>query len=161
MSQLFSISEIKTKRIPYRIIFWTAILAGTLDIAAAMINSNLRTGTGPITVLQFIASGVLGREAFSGGLLTAFSSLVFHYFIAFIWTLIFFIIYPGFNLSPKYKIIAGLSYVILIWLIMNLVVLPLSNIPQIPFQFSQVLPGLSFIMFLVGIADLDSVSHLL
>jgi fumarate reductase subunit D len=33
MSQLFSLSEIKTKRIPYRIIFWTAILAGTLDMA--------------------------------------------------------------------------------------------------------------------------------
>ena len=55
MSQSFSISEIKTKRIPYRIIFWTAILAGTLDIAAAMINSNLRTGTGPIADLDSVS----------------------------------------------------------------------------------------------------------
>jgi uncharacterized membrane protein YagU involved in acid resistance len=105
MSKSFSFSEIKTKRIPYRIIFWTAVLAGTLDIAAAIINSNLRTD----------------------------------------------------NLSPKYKIIAGLFYGILIWLIMNLVVMPLSNVRQIPLRFIR----FKFYHVSGGIADLNSVSHLL
>jgi uncharacterized membrane protein YagU involved in acid resistance len=151
MSESFSATENKTRRIPFRIIFWTMILAGSLDIAAAIINSNLRAGTSPVVVLQFIASGVLGRNAFSGGISTAVLGLIFHYLITFIWTFIFFVFYPKLNFSPKYKIPSGLLYGLIIWLIMNLIVLPLSNVPRIQSQVSQIIIGISFIMFLVGL----------
>jgi len=92
------------------IIIWTTFLAGTLDITAAFINSYLRSEVTPDIVLQYIASGVLGREAFSGGLGTAFLGLIFHYLIAFVWTLIFFKLYPLLRIKPTYQIPAGLIY---------------------------------------------------
>ncbi|HSR17657.1 MAG TPA: hypothetical protein VLM39_06140, partial [Ignavibacteriaceae bacterium] len=53
-------------------IIWTTFLAGTLDINAAFINSYLRSEVTPDIVLQYIASGLLGPDAFSGGWMTAF-----------------------------------------------------------------------------------------
>jgi hypothetical protein len=151
MAQSLSIPEIRTKKTSYRIIFWTAMLAGTLDIAAAILNSYLRSGTSPIVVLQYIASGVLGNGAFDGGFFTASLGLIFHYFIAFSWTFIFFFVYPKINFSSKYKILVGLAYGVIIWLIMNLIILPLSNAPSIPFQLSQVVLGISFLMLFIGL----------
>lgn len=143
--------QTRIKRIPYRIIFWTAVLTGTLDIAAAFINSYFRSGTNPVVVLQFIASGLLGTGAFNGGLSTALLGLIFHFLIAFIWTLIFFILFPKMNFPPRYMLISGLSYGIIIWIVMNLIVLPLSNAPPVPFKLMQTIIGIGFIMFLIGL----------
>ena len=66
-------------------------IAGTLDIIAAIISS----GADPIRVLQFIASGAVGRDAaFAGGLPMAFLGLALHYLIAYSWTTLFFLLYP-------------------------------------------------------------------
>ena len=144
------ISSTKNK-LPVGLIIWTAILAGTLDICAAFINSYLRSGVSPLAVLRFIASGLLGDQAFNGGLLIAILGLLIHFFIAFSWTLIFFFAYPKLKIKNKHKILTGLIYGIIIWLIMNLIVLPVSNTPAFKQSFSQILLGVSFIMFLIGL----------
>lgn len=77
--------------------------------------------------------------------------LLFHYCIAFIWTFLFFVIYPKVKMSPRHKILAGLGYGMLIWVVMNLVVLPLSMTPKLPFQMSQFLFEIAFLMFLIGL----------
>jgi len=46
----------------YRAILWGGLIAGTLDILAAFINSGLR-GVSPTRVLQSIASGLLGADS--------------------------------------------------------------------------------------------------
>lgn len=141
----------------FRIILLSALLAGSLDICAAFINSHFRAGVNPIIVLQFIASGILGSSSFDGGYFTAFLGLLFHYFITFTWAFLFFTFYPKINLFKKIipnlknKILIGLSYGIFIWMVMNLIVLPLSNVPPITFRIPQVLIGISFIMLLVGL----------
>ena len=45
----------------------TGFIAGTLDITAACIQYYIRTGKGPANVLRYVASGVFGKEAFTGG----------------------------------------------------------------------------------------------
>lgn len=135
----------------FTIIIFTSFLAGTLDIAAAFTNSYLRSGTSPLIILQYIASGILGLNAFSGGWGTAFLGLLFHYFIALIWTFIFFKVYPFLKLNPKHRIPAGLIYGIVIWLIMNLIILPLSNVRLIPFQVLQTIIGIGFLMLFIGL----------
>jgi hypothetical protein len=142
---------IPSKRITLTLIFWTTLLVGTLDISAAFLNSYLRSGTSPVIVLQFIASGVLGDSSFDGGFFTAFLGLIFHYFIAFSWTFIFFFVFPKLNISAKYKVISGLIYGIIIWLIMNLIIVPTSNTPSFHPALIQKLIGISFIMFLIGL----------
>ena len=50
-----------------KIILTTGLLAGTLDILAAFIQSYLMANVVPSTVLKYIASGVFGKSAYSGG----------------------------------------------------------------------------------------------
>lgn len=133
-----------------RIIFLTALLAGTLDILAAIVSTYIRFGLGPDRVFKFIASGVFGDSAFSGGTSMIFAGIIFHYFIASIWTLLFFILYPKLR-NTKQKIIGGLLYGIIIWLIMNMIVVPLSNAPEIKFNFPSVLFDVTYLMLFVGL----------
>ena len=57
---------------PFRIraILWAGLIAGTLDITDALVFYGLR-GVPPVRLLQNIASGLLGRDAFQGGVGTA------------------------------------------------------------------------------------------
>ena len=134
-----------------KLILGTALLVGTLDISAAFLNSYIRADVSPIIVLQFIASGLIGDPSFEGGILTALLGLVLHYFIALAWTFIDFYFISKINFTAKYKYSAGLLYGIFIWLIMNLVVVPLSNTPVLHLDSVQKLIGISFIIFLIGL----------
>ena len=145
------INSTTDRRTSLKLILWTALLVGTLDICAAFLNSYLSSGVSPAGVLKFIASGAFGRQAFEGGILIASLGLLFHFVFAFSWTLIFFIVFPKIKFHHKYKIPVGIGYGILIWLIMNLIILPLSNTPKLSPQFPQILLSISFIMFLVGL----------
>lgn len=51
-------------------IFWGGLVAGTLDAVDGVIAYGTQ-GLNPIHVLQYIASGALGKLAFQGGLATA------------------------------------------------------------------------------------------
>jgi len=63
--------------------FWGGLTAGVLDSVDAVIAFGLK-GMNPIQVLQYIASGALGSEAFKGGLATAALGAALHFFIAFV-----------------------------------------------------------------------------
>ncbi len=127
------------------------LLAGTLDIVCAMTHYYIRSGKNPANVLYFIASGVFDKAAFSGGAGMAMWGLFFHFFIAFSWTIFFFTIYPRVSWLPRNKIVSGFALGVLIWLVMNRIVVPLSNTPKIPFDFIQVLIGVVILMFAVGL----------
>ena len=58
----------------------TGLIAGTLDILAAIV---ILAKMNAVGVLQYVASGVFGKEAFSGGTTMAIAGLIFHYIIAF------------------------------------------------------------------------------
>src|SRR5256714_6189019 len=53
-----------------RAIFWGGLIAGTLDITYAIVFSYLRSGTSPVVILQSVASGLLGKDSFNGGVCT-------------------------------------------------------------------------------------------
>lgn len=143
--------DIQKPRNPLRTILSAGLLAGTLDITAAFINAFVSYGSNPVRVLQYIASGVFGREsAFSGGALMAFWGCTFHFTIAFAWTVLLFIMYPKIPLLSKNKIITGMLYGLCIWLVMNLIVLPLTNVPKPTFPTTQVIVGIVILMVMVG-----------
>lgn len=101
-------------------------------------------------MLQFIASKAVGPDAFSGGLPMALLGLFFHYIIAFSWTALFFLLYPRIKLLSKNKIIVGLGYGVVVWLMMNLVVLPIVNGAFQPFQLQSVI-GIVILMVCIGL----------
>jgi len=129
----------------------TGLLAGTLDILAACANAYIRSGTSPIRVLQFVASGLFGTDAFSGGLKMAFWGLLMHFLIALTWTLVFFLAYPKISFLSKHKMFSGILYGIFVWLAMNFVVLPLTAVPKFPFNISQAIVGAVILILMIGL----------
>lgn len=110
-----------------RTIVLAGLLVGTLDIIAALVNFKLTTGKNPTIVLQYIASAVFGKtKAYSDANEMIFFGAVFHFIIAYIFTILFFILYINFRFMSKNWLLTGIVYGILIWTIMNLVVVPVA-----------------------------------
>lgn len=127
------------------------LIVGTLDILAAMLHYFTITGKSGLGVLNFIASGVFGKVAFTGGNSMMLFGLLFHYSIALAFTFFFFWIAVNVPAVLKYKLLAGASYAIFIWLVMQLIVVPLSNTPNVPFDVATALIGLAILVFCIGI----------
>lgn len=132
-------------------IFWGGLIAGTLDIIAAFLTAWFRGGVSPVRVLQFIASGLLGAEAYAGGAKTAALGLALHFLIATVATVVFYLASRSLLFLVERPIITGLLYGVVVYLFMNFVVIPLSSIAQRPATVSGRIIGVLTIMFCVGL----------
>lgn len=137
--------------------FWkttllTGLLVGTTDIIAAYISVWIRSGTFPSKMLHYIAGGALGLErSMAGGIGVAFLGLLFHYFIAFSWTLFFFLILPRVKFLSFNKYIVGLLYGSFVGAVMTFVILPLTPLPPSPFDLQRALTGWLILGVVLGI----------
>jgi len=130
-------------------IFLSGLIAGTLDIlAAVIIYAVVLEKTTAIKILQSIASGVFKKEAYTGGPIMAWYGLGLHYLIAFIFAWFYFIIYPYLPFLKKNVILSGILYGIFVWIIMNLIVLPIvfPLLPEKHFDFALLLSILILIV---------------
>ena len=129
----------------------SGLIAGTLDGLAAIIQYMAGGKKNPEVIFKYIASGVFGRKAFTGGVPMITWGIVFHYIIALGFTGFFFWLYPAFSSIGKHPILSGLLYGIIVWAIMRFVILPLSLVQLQPFQFSKAIVPVLIIMFCVGL----------
>jgi len=130
-------------------IFLSGLIAGTLDIlAAVIIYSVILEKTTAVKILQSIASGIFKKEAYTGGSQMAWYGLGLHYLIAFIFAWFYFMIYPYFPFLKKNLILSGVLYGIFVWIIMNLIVLPIAFplLPEKHFDFPLILSVLILIV---------------
>jgi ribose/xylose/arabinose/galactoside ABC-type transport system permease subunit len=147
-----SSTGVNQKKNLFSTILLTGLLVGILDITAAMIKFYIDTGKGPAPIFKYIASGVFGNEAFAGGTLMVASGVIFHFIIALIFTTILFILYPTLSRWLKNKFLIGILYGIVIWLVMNRLVLPLSGTPTPKsFDIKQAVIGALILIFMIGI----------
>jgi hypothetical protein len=108
-----------------RAIAITGLIVGAMDITSAFIIAISR-GSTVTRLLQFVASGVLGPSAFEGGLATAALGLLLHFVIAFTVVEVFYFARRSFAVVRNNPVVSGVIYGLLVWIVMNLVVLPLS-----------------------------------
>ncbi|MDQ6808453.1 MAG: hypothetical protein M3Z64_03360 [Verrucomicrobiota bacterium] len=108
-----------------RVLSITGLLVGAMDIISALIMATLR-GSTPMRLLQFVASGLLGRRAFEGGAATAALGLALHFVIAFGVVTVFYFARRKVAVLRERPVAAGLTYGLVVFAVMNLVVLPLS-----------------------------------
>jgi hypothetical protein len=130
---------------------WPAILiggaaAGTFDIISAFISF----GWG---VPRAIASGLLGSKAFQGGTGTWILGMLLHFLIAFVAATIYYYASRKLDFLAPHFVVCGLFYGIAIFLVMNLIVLPLSAVPFKvgPFTVRGMIQGLIVHMLLIGL----------
>lgn len=133
------------------IIAWAGFLVGSLDLAAATLNFLLSGGQKPVQLLYFIASGLIGKKAFAGGRSTAILGALLHYGIAYTWTTLFFFLYARVPFFAQNTILSGIGYGCCIWLVMTVVVLPLSQTPKRPFNLTQVFINAVILVLCIGI----------
>lgn len=132
-------------------ILFAGLLVGSLDIISAFVDYYIQSGKGPEGVLKFVASGMFGASAFSGGAMIIFLGLLFHYIIAFCFTLFFFWLYPRLPLLRKNIILTAVVYGLFVWLVMNLIVVPLSNVPKTPFPLFKIVKGMLILICMIGL----------
>lgn len=127
-----------------------ALAVGILDILDAFVFWAGR-GVRPDRVLQGIASGLLGRSSFAGGVPTAMLGLVLHFFIATAVVVIYFVAarrLPALHRSP---LLWGPLYGIAVFLVMYLVVIPASAMTPRPITLPVAVNGILIHILGVGI----------
>jgi len=159
----------------FRTISLTALLAGTLDIIAAVIKFYIDTNEGatlkiagnneaqPVSFLAFLLHGgpgsifkYIARGAFDGsvtqnGKIMIVWGIVFHYMIAFLFTLFLFLVYPRIIAWIKNKFVVGILYGLFIWAVMNLAVVPLSRVPKNDFDIRQAAIAALILICMIGL----------
>lgn len=128
-----------------------AIVSGLLDSAAASVVFYLKLGLNPAQVMQYVASALYGEAAFSEGAWMVIVGAVMHFLIAFVIAAVYFYLYPKINLLEKWPVISGLLLGVAIWMVMNLLIIPLSKIQPAPFELMAVIISISWHMLLVGL----------
>lgn len=132
-----------------------AVLAGgltaaVLDITYAFIAFGLR-GASPMQILQSVASGLLGKASYTGGVAAAVLGGVLHVAIALVMAAVYGIasrFLPALNRRPW---LWGPAYGFGCYVVMNLVVLPLRFGPRPAPNLDLVLGGVAIHMFGVGL----------
>jgi uncharacterized membrane protein YagU involved in acid resistance len=135
----------------FKTIFWAGLICGILDGLAAIIFFYAWLKLTPGQVMQFIASGIYGPAAFAGGTPMVWAGIAIHFFIAFVLAVIYFYAYPKISLLHTNPVLSGLLYGLGIWLVLNLLVMPASNIQQGPFDPAAALISIVWHMLLVGL----------
>jgi uncharacterized membrane protein YagU involved in acid resistance len=105
----------------------------------------------PIQVLQYIASGALGSNAFKGGLATAALGAVLHFFIAFVVAAVYYTASRKLIALYRDPIIWSPVFGTAVYLFMNFLALPLSAVPKSPFSLPLFLNGIFGHAIFVGL----------
>ena len=133
-----------------RAILTGGVVVGVLDLADALIFFGFR-GAAPIRICQSIAAGLLGRAAFDGGWPTALLGVALHFLIATIIVAVFVLASRQLPALTSRPWITGPLYGIAAFLVMNLVVVPLSASSGTFPKGAPLVNGILIHMFGVGL----------
>ena len=131
-------------------ILWGGLAAGVLDAVDGVIAFG-REGLNPIQVLQYIASGLLGKSSFEGGIATAAVGTILHFFIAFAAAAVYVVASRRIAALKRQAVIFGLLYGAAVYFFMNYLVLPLSAVGHSPFKLGLFLNGVIGHALFVGV----------
>jgi hypothetical protein len=115
----------------WRGIVWGGLAAGIGDSVLALILYRV-----PLPIIyKSIAAGLLGRDAYSGGLATVALGLFLHFFIATTAAAVYVSASRALPLLARQPVPCGLAYGVAVYLFMKYVVLPLSAVTRLtPFD---------------------------
>jgi hypothetical protein len=134
-----------------RVVLVAWLLAGTLDITAAIFYYLGPSSARAARMLRGIASGVLGARAFDGGAATAVFGLALHYLIALIWTIVFVVAFRSVGALRRHLVLTGIGYGVIVWFVMNVVVLPLSNASRGPLELRVAVTAVTILILCIGL----------
>jgi len=120
-------------------------IAGTFDLTAAFISFG-------VDVPRRIAAGLIGIQALHGGAPTWILGVLLHYFIAFSAATVYCVASRRLPFLKEHFVVCGMFYGIAVYLVMNLIVLPLCAFHFMgPYQYRGLLQGLIVHMLIIGL----------
>lgn len=142
-STLIRASTLRTRLL--RPIFIGGALAGTFDLTSAFISFGLGNP-------RLIAGGLLGKQALQGGAGTWILGVFLHYFIAFSAAAIYCFSSRKLEFLKDHWLVCGLFFGIAIYLVMQLVVLPLCAYHYMgPYHYRDMVQGILVHMLIIGL----------
>lgn len=127
------------------------VIAGVLDILFAFVFYGMH-GVSPGRILRSVSSGLLGRRAFEGGAGPVVLGAVCQLVIPTLAAAVYFGFDHAFAAVRRHPVLSGLLYGIVVYIVMNFVVVPLSAVPyERHFPIGMVVPAVLAHMFLVGL----------
>src|SRR5687768_12132138 len=107
-------------------ILYTGLAVGILDGIAASVNAGFG-GVSPIRVFQYVASGLLGRASYEGGLATAALGLLLHFTVALGASAVFYAASRFLPILTRMPLVVGPIYGVIVFFVMREIVSPLSR----------------------------------
>jgi hypothetical protein len=109
------------------------LIIGTADVIIYhWFVTSVLGGVPLISVYQYIASGALGESAFAGGIATALLGVLFHFLFSIVIASVFILSADRIPLLRRYVIPGSLLFGFGVFIVMNMIVTPLSATPPLP-----------------------------
>jgi hypothetical protein len=147
-------------------IVWGGFWCGVLDFLSAAVAWGIKVRVTPVRIGQSIAAGLIGRDAATaGGWKTALLGVFLHFVIAFSAAGVYWLASRKLALLTERPVLSGLIYGELVFLFMNMVVLPLSALHPDALRWTTFSPWPSLVTgpvghpFLVGLPIALAVSR--
>ena len=134
-------------RATVRAILTSGFIAGTIDIGAACVIYTV----GPVVILKSIAGGILGPASFRGGAAVAALGLLLQWLMSWVIAAAYLVATANMPIVRRSWILSGLAYGVVVFVVMNYVILPLSAVGHTPTFTVTRFVGNLLAMFLFGL----------
>jgi uncharacterized RDD family membrane protein YckC len=131
-------------------VFWGGLISGVLDLIYATASVVVR-GYPAIVLPQAIATGLLGVKSFKGGLPTAILGVALEFLITFVATAVYYAASCKLIFLIRHAVRWGLLYGAAIYIIMKLVVVPLSAAPKFDHTLASRVSDFLVHLFFIGL----------
>lgn len=132
-------------------ILYGGLVVGILDGLFALIFYGLILGVQPLRIFQSVASGLLGKASYEGGIRTFLLGILLHFIVATCIAAVYYAASLKLPVLIHHAVVCGLIYGLLAYLGMNYVVIPLSAIGLRPTSLRVFLPAFIGHALLVGL----------
>jgi len=133
----------------YRVILTAGLICGLLDGLSAIAIAAF-SGVGPLRVFQGIASGLLGRASFQGGVGTALLGILLHLIVATGASAVYYFASRSLPVMVRRALVCGVIFGVFVHLFMTFVTIPLSVIGRRPFVLQSFVIYLLVSMIVIG-----------
>ncbi|GLQ52685.1 hypothetical protein GCM10010872_41340 [Dyella flava] len=130
-------------------------MLATVDLIFACSYWQRLYGLPPSRLVQNIASGLLGKAAFAGGSNTVLLGLLLQYAMMSVMVGVYYLLSRRFAGLRRYPWRYGSLYGVMLYIVMNDIVLPLSAAPKAPFVMSWIFASI-VMHVLIGLASAHS-----
>jgi len=126
------------------------MIAGAIDLVFAFTYHGVVSGAVPTQILQAIASGLMGTDAFASAFPAAAVGFVAHFVILIIAAAMYYAASRRLSFLRTHAYLSGMAFGIAIYCTMNYIIVPLSAAPAFKWSLPQVISDFSVHMLVLG-----------